>query len=82
MTYTLGSQVVNVNFWDVMTCSLVERDKHFVETCYIQHILQMQVAGSSEMVTRHLFVEYCNLIVTVHGRSPYILESHMILELL
>ena len=50
--------------------------------CYIQRIVQMQMAGSSEIVTRHHFIEYCNLIVTVLGRNPYVLESHIISKLL
>ena len=74
----LGFQVVNINFWHIMPCSLVERDKHLVGTCYMQRILQRQMAGSSEMVIWHHFQDYCNLIVTVLGRNPYVLESHMI----
>ena len=68
----LGAQVLNINFWDVVPCSLVERDKHFVGTCYMQRILQMQMAGSSEIVTRHHFIECCNVIVTVLVRNPYV----------
>jgi len=33
------------------------------------------MAGSSEVVTHHDFIEYCNVIATIHVRSPYVLES-------
>jgi hypothetical protein len=76
------SQVANINFWGVTPCSLVERDQHFVGTCYTQRILQMQMAGSSEVVMWHHFIEYCNLILTLLVRNPYVLESHIISKLL
>jgi hypothetical protein len=56
--------VVNINiavFWDVTPCGLVERHKHFVGTCYIQGILQMEGEGSSETVAEHHIIESCNL---------------------
>jgi hypothetical protein len=37
--------------------------------------------SSSEMVTWHNFIEYCNFIVTVPVRNPYVLELHIISKL-